>query len=155
MQELKTGVDSLVDLIKQKHNISIEEASKTLGIPSAVINDWAEYLEEERVISIEYKGTTPFLTEPGEKQLSKDLTIYAKEAQYDLTRIKQYESKLKDAELDKRNISRLEFINKIKLQYSIIIKNLQEFIFSNSEDLETFKKIKRRLSVFEKNVLEL
>ena len=95
------------------------------------------------------------MTEPGEKQLSKDLTIYAKEAQYDLTRIKQYESKLKDAELDKRNISRLEFINKIKLQYSIIIKNLQEFIFSNSEDLETFKKIKRRLSVFEKNVLEL
>ncbi len=155
MQEIRTGVDSLVDLIKQKHNISLEEASKTLGVPSAVINDWAEYLEGEKVISIQYKGTTPFLTEATEVQLSKEQTLYVKEVQEDLTRIKQYEPRIKDAELDKRNLSRIEFINKVKLQYSIIMNNLQEFVSSNSDDLETFKKIKRRLLIFERNILEL
>ena len=49
---ITTAVDSLVELVNRKGRISLEEASKELGIPENIINEWASFLEEENVILI-------------------------------------------------------------------------------------------------------
>ncbi len=60
---IETGVDKLVNIIRKNKKISIGEASKALNIPENVIEEWADFLEEEGIINIEYKLTTPYLVE--------------------------------------------------------------------------------------------
>lgn len=59
--DINTAVDSLVKLVQKKGMIAIEEAAKELGIPSPIVNEWSIFLEEEGIIGIEYKMTTPYL----------------------------------------------------------------------------------------------
>jgi chromosome segregation ATPase len=58
---IQTGVDRLVQLIKQSNRISVPDAAKTLNVSKVVVEEWADFLEEEGIISIEYKFTTPYL----------------------------------------------------------------------------------------------
>lgn len=65
---IETGVDKLVELIKKEKRISIKQASTKLGVADSLIEEWANFLEEEGLISIDYKLTTPYLVD---RQLSK------------------------------------------------------------------------------------
>ena len=56
-----TGVDSLIDLIKQKQKISVEHAAKLLHKKEAVVQSWVDFLLEEKVIGVEYKFVTPYI----------------------------------------------------------------------------------------------
>ncbi|MBL7055029.1 hypothetical protein ISS05_04695 [Candidatus Woesearchaeota archaeon] len=60
---IETGVDKLVRLVKERARISMEDAAKQLGLSLTIIEEWADFLEEEGIISIEYKFTKPFLVE--------------------------------------------------------------------------------------------
>ena len=60
-QIVTTEVDALIKLVKDKKEISMEDAAKQLGMPIATIESWATFLEEEKIMSIEYKFTKPFL----------------------------------------------------------------------------------------------
>ncbi len=66
---LKTGVDRLVSLIKEKKRISVLQAAKELGVSQIVVEEWADFLEEDGIISIDYKFATPWLIE---KKLKKE-----------------------------------------------------------------------------------
>lgn len=58
---VETNVDLLVSLVKKRREISFDEASKLLGVPYETIESWANFLEEEGIVSIKYKFTTPFI----------------------------------------------------------------------------------------------
>lgn len=58
---ITTGVDKLVDLIKEKKRISIDEAAKILSVPKLLVEEWADFLEEKEVIGLEYKFSVPYL----------------------------------------------------------------------------------------------
>lgn len=58
---IQTGVDKLVALVQSKKRISIGDAAKELSMPKVVIEEWANFLEEKEIITIEYKFTTPYL----------------------------------------------------------------------------------------------
>ncbi len=58
---IETGVDKLVKLVEAKKKISTSEAAKLLGASNAVIDVWADFLEEEGIISLEYKLATTYL----------------------------------------------------------------------------------------------
>jgi len=47
-----TGVDKLVNIIKDKKKISIDKAAKLTGVNPARISEWADFLEEEGIIDI-------------------------------------------------------------------------------------------------------
>ncbi len=59
--EVKTDVDRLLDFVKQKKEISIEDAAKQLGMPAKTIEALADLLEEEGMLHLKYKFTTPYL----------------------------------------------------------------------------------------------
>ncbi len=65
--KITTEADLLMNLLKEVNEISLDEAAKVLGIPPATLENWANFLEEERLLSVKYKFTTPYLvyTKPG------------------------------------------------------------------------------------------
>ena len=65
---IETGVDKLVNLVKQRGRIALSDSAKELGVSSSVIQEWVDFLEEEGILGVEYKLTKPFLVE---KKLSK------------------------------------------------------------------------------------
>ena len=74
---IETGIDKLVNLINIKEKISPSDAATELGVGSNIIMEWADYLEEEGIIKIQYKFTKPFLV--ARKIAKKDVQIKAKE----------------------------------------------------------------------------
>ena len=79
---IKTRADELVKLVKRMGEISFEDAAKQLSVSPSTVESWANFLEEEKILSIKYNFTTPFLTvfeekkkkEPEEKGTKKTTT---------------------------------------------------------------------------------
>lgn len=61
MEEVKTGVDELMELVQREQRISVSDAAKQLKQPEAVIQNWVDFLVEEKLLGIEYKFTTPYI----------------------------------------------------------------------------------------------
>src|SRR3989338_2052151 len=74
---IETGVDKLVKIINSRGSISSVDAAKELGVSPAVVMEWADFLEEEGIISVEYKFTKPFLV--ARKLAKKEVQEKAKE----------------------------------------------------------------------------
>ena len=138
---IETGVDKLVNLINTRGKVSSYDASKELGVSATVIMEWADFLEEEGVISIEYKFTKPFLV--ARKITKKDLQEKAKEF-----------SGNKDVFIRKAEVS-LSFLNReaaklnsIKDEFDKIKKDLG-FDLSNVKnelgELEKYEQLKINL----------
>jgi len=51
---IKTGVDKLVDLVTKEKKVSIKDAARKLGVSPQNIEEWADFLEEEGLISVEH-----------------------------------------------------------------------------------------------------
>ena len=107
--DITTAVDSLVKLVKQKGKISLEDASKELGIPQNIINEWASFLDQEKIIYIEYKFTTPFLMSR-KKESGEDTTTDYEMIQRKLEVMKAYLEKIQPKE-DKK-IKQKEYLLK-------------------------------------------
>ncbi|RLE38799.1 hypothetical protein DRJ17_02930 [Candidatus Woesearchaeota archaeon] len=58
---ISTDVDRLMALVKKRKEISIQDASKELGISANTIEAWATFLEEEGMLKIVYSFTKPIL----------------------------------------------------------------------------------------------
>lgn len=73
ISNITTAVDSLVKLVNQKGRISVDDASKELGLPQNIVNEWASFLDQEEIIHVEYKFTTPYLI--SRRAMPKETTI--------------------------------------------------------------------------------
>lgn len=58
---VQTGVDALLNLLKEKKKISLDEAAKKLNLPTSAVQTWVDFLVEERVVGVEYHFTKPFI----------------------------------------------------------------------------------------------
>jgi len=60
---IKTGVDKLVELISTKKKISVDAAAKELGVGKNVVQEWADFLEEEGAVTIDVSLSKTWLVE--------------------------------------------------------------------------------------------
>ena len=74
---IETGVDRLVRLVKERGKIAMQDAAKQLGLSKTVIEEWADFLEEEGIISLEHSLTKSYLIE--RKLTKKEVEVKAKE----------------------------------------------------------------------------
>lgn len=74
---IETGVDKLVRLVDVRGKIPSADAAKELGVSTTIVMEWADFLEEEGIIKVEYKFTKPFLV--ARKLAKKDVLEKAKE----------------------------------------------------------------------------
>ena len=58
---ISTGVDSLIRLVKDRGRVEIGAAARELRLPPKTVEDWAHVLEEEGIITIEYRLTKAYL----------------------------------------------------------------------------------------------
>ncbi len=63
-EEIKTGADRLLELVKKSKEIATAAAAKELGVGIQTIDAWANFLEEDGLVTIKYKFTTPYVTVP-------------------------------------------------------------------------------------------
>src|SRR5574338_41480 len=61
MDEVRTGVDELMELVREEKRISIPDAAKRLKQPEKVVQNWVDFLVEEKLLGIEYKFTTAYI----------------------------------------------------------------------------------------------
>jgi chromosome segregation protein len=101
---IETGVDKLVNLVKQKGRIALADAARDLGVSSNVIQEWVDFLEEEGILSVEYKLTKPFLVDKKltkkevdakEKEFSSQKDVFVKKAETSLGFLEKQASDLK------------------------------------------------------------
>ncbi|MBU0666718.1 MAG: hypothetical protein KKC26_05130 [Nanoarchaeota archaeon] len=112
LKDIETGVDKLVSLVQSKKKIELEVAAKELGVSQEVVREWAEFLEEEGALSIEYSLSKLFLEE---KKLSK------KEVE---TKVKEYHSK-KDSFVRKAETT-LQTLEKETMEFEAIKEKFQD-----------------------------
>lgn len=74
---IETGVDKLVNLVKQRGRVSVKDAAAELGVSTTVIQEWVDFLEDEGIVGVEYSLTTPYLVE--KKLTKKEVEAKAKE----------------------------------------------------------------------------
>jgi hypothetical protein len=67
---VKTGVDDLLALLKSVDKISLADAAHKLGISTALLQSWVDFLVEEEILGIEYKFTKPiiYMNKPPEEK---------------------------------------------------------------------------------------
>ena len=138
---LETGVDKLVSLIKEKKRISVPEAAKELGVSPIVVEEWANFLEEEDIINTNYKFATLWLIE--RKLTKKDVENRVKEfhgKKEILTR--KAESLLSSIDREGEGFSRLknEF-KKIRQEISAEAGNVKKEL----RELEKYEKLKKNI----------
>ena len=141
MDKIETGVDKLVELISQVKSVSIDDAAKKLGISKVVIQEWADFLEEEKLITIEYKFSKTILKERklSEKEVKEKQKEYSSEKD---AFVRKVESSLKS--LDGDSIG----LEKIKKEFDNLKKDLgTEIVKVEKEvkDLEKYEYLKQNL----------
>ncbi len=141
MSKIETGVDKLVELINTGEKISVEDAAKKLGISKVVVQEWASFLEEEKIISIDYKFSKTFLiprklTEKEVKEKKKEYTS-EKDAF-----VRKVESSLKSLDSDSLGLE------KIKNEFKNLKKDIGGELASvktEVEQLEKYEYLKKNL----------
>ncbi|HHI04138.1 MAG TPA: hypothetical protein ENL45_01180 [Candidatus Woesearchaeota archaeon] len=130
---LETGVDKLVSLIKEKKKISVPQAAKALGVSQVVVEEWADFLEEDGIISIDYKFATPWLID--KKLRKEEITKKVKEfhGKKDVI-IRKSESLL--SSLDKEG----EDITKVRDEFKKVREELHSEVSSVQGELNELKK---------------
>mgnify|MGYP001579870522 CR=1 FL=1 len=135
---IETGVDKLVKLINEKGRISSFDAAKELGVSNTVVMEWADFLEEESIISIEYKFTKPFLiprklgkkeVQEKAKEFSGRKEVFVRKAEVSLSFL--------DKEAAKLNSIKEEFDN-IKKEVGFDLGNVKNEL----EELEKYEHLK-------------
>ena len=74
---IETGVDKLVNIVNERGRVALSDAARELGVSASVVQEWVDFLEEEGIISVEYKLTKPFLV--GRKLTKKEVEDKVKE----------------------------------------------------------------------------
>jgi hypothetical protein len=63
MARIQTGVDKLVALIKDKQKVDLSDAAKQLGVSKTIVQEWADFLEEEGIIELKYSFAKTYLVD--------------------------------------------------------------------------------------------
>jgi len=182
--KLATGIDRLVQIIRERRKVSVSEAAKELGVSIALIEEWANFLEEENIIDFEYKLSGTILVErkitdkdvmKKEKVLDKKKQVFKRDVQTSVKNLKEHSvkiSKLKDQY--KKFINRIggdfntikvdvDLLHKLEESHDNLTKEIseQEFYFksrikqiNNNLEKES-RKYNAILSAIEKRNLEI
>jgi len=80
MKKIQTGIDKLLEVVAGKKRVSVDDAAKILGVSSLIVQEWADFLEEQGLISVDYAFSKVYMEE---KTLTKD-EVRTKAKEYSL-----------------------------------------------------------------------
>ena len=127
---IETGVDKLVKIIKERGKIALSDAAKELGVSTTVIQEWVDFLEDEGIISVEYRMTKPFLVdrkltkkeiESKAKEFENKKDVFVRKAEVNLSFLEKQAGELKSI---KGEFDRLK--NELGMQLDTVRNDLNE-----------------------------
>ena len=119
MKKIKTGADKLVEIIQDAKKISLDDAAKALGVSKDLVLEWAEFLDKEKLISINYSFSKVFFTE--RTMSSREIKESAKEIVHEKDAfISKIEYAL--ASLEKESVN----FNEIKKKFNDVQKGVKD-----------------------------
>ena len=141
MTNIETGVDRLVQLIKGKKRITVADAAKQLGVSKIVLQEWADFLQEEKVIDIDYKLTSTWLIE---KRMTEE-DIKKRGSEFESIK----DNFIRKVETSIGGINReTEGLKKIKTEFDRLKKDIGkevEKVKDEVKELESFENLKRNI----------
>jgi len=142
---IETGVDKLVTLVKERGRIAMTDAAKELGVSTTVIQEWVDFLEEEGIISVEYKLTKAYLVE--RKLTRKEVDAKAKEF------ISKKDVFVRKAEVSLSFLEKqAEDLKKVKSEFDKLKSELGLELDTVREDLKELEKYQQLRSELQKQV---
>ncbi len=104
---IETGVDKLVKLVSQFKKLSVKQAAKELGVSVSSVEEWADFLEEEGIISIQSQFATVYLVEKniGKKEIAEKVKAVKDEKEHFMRRV---ESSINALERDSEEIKLID-----------------------------------------------
>lgn len=139
--EVVTGVDKLMDLVDKKQTLSVIEAAKLLAVPRVVIEEWVDFLEENGVVEVEYKFTTPYIRkkELTKKEVEKKSKEFTGKKEGFVRKIESSYTSIDNAS---------SILKQIKDEFGTLSKELSNDVGNVKEDLGTlqnYEKLKQNL----------
>jgi len=123
---LTTSADQLVEFVKSKEKVTIEETAKTLKIPEKTVQALVDFLVEEKILGIEYKFTTPYIY-LSKKNFKEPIFIRKKEAPILLSKEEFYEK------AKSRNISYQKIESLWRKYLEKQLRNVKEDFYENAK----------------------
>jgi len=141
MKNITTGADRLVQLISEKKKITLDEAAHILNVEKDVLREWAEFLEQDNYISIDYNFSKVWLEE---KHITeKEVINVAKEISSEKEALeRKIEAVIHSLENETSGFE------KVKAEFEKIhehIKNEIETVKKESLELEHFETLKTNI----------
>lgn len=105
--QIVTGVDKLMAIVARDQKVSLQDAANELSVPLKVVQDWADFLEEEGLISLEYTLMNTFLVR---RRLTPEQLKEKKES-YDRKKeafIRKVDTALKQLEQEGEKFAKIE-----------------------------------------------
>lgn len=146
-RNIETGVDKLLDLINRKQRVTINDAANELGVSVPVVQEWTDFLEDEGLISVEYKFSKTYLCE---RKLSKGEVV---------KKAKEYSSK-KDAftrkvETALKSLEReAEGFEKIKEEFSKLREVIGRDVDQVREELQELRHYEDLKKNIDKDIIQ-
>ncbi len=130
---IETGVDRLLSLINEREKVLVKDAAKELAVSEQIVNEWAEFLEEEGYVTFEYKFSKTYITK---KELSSE-NLKDKEKEYS----SQKEAFVRKAETMLQLVDRDSLgLEDVKMEFDSIYKAVNEKKELIKDDLNTLQK---------------
>jgi len=127
---IKTGADRLVDLVSEKKKVVLDDAAKKLGVGKDVVQEWAEFLEEEGLVTLEYSLSKVFICEKkitqadvisSAKEVSSEKDALARRIDVAIKTLASETSGFEDVRKEFNDIQ-----NNIKSEIDVVKKQLEE-----------------------------
>ena len=155
---ISTGVDNLIKIVKEKGRIEVTAAATELKLPLRTVEDWSHVLEEEGLVTIEYKLTKIYLvwhapTKEYVAEKSEKLEQKSTSVKTDISGLlSKVENGGRDVEQMQDELTKMESaaamspaeITKMKDELSTLEKRYSASISDSSAKLE---KLKKKLSM--------
>ena len=144
---IETGVDKLVELIKEKKSVTVDEAAKLLSMPRELVEELAGFLEEREVIGIVYKFAVPYL-------VYKELTREQSEEM-----AKQFAGRrvgfVRKVDVALQNLEQnSEYLAKLKEEFTKLNKELGEKVIRAKDELGLLSRYEQMKRDIDNQILE-
>ncbi|MFH1505519.1 MAG: hypothetical protein ABIE94_00840 [archaeon] len=145
MAKIQTGVDKLVELVNDRKRIALDKAAKELGVSTVVVQEWADFLEEEGIISIEYSLSKVYLVE---KKLTKK-EVQKKAKEYSTKKdvfVRKVESSLRALDRD------TAYFDNVKKEFETVKSTIGSEINAVKGELEELRHYEQLKNDIDKNI---
>ncbi len=105
---IRTGVDDLLDYLKDKDKVAMQDVVTVLGVPVDTVQAWVDFLVEEKILGIEYKFTKPYIYINKKQEETKRHGRIIENTTVDISSIKEeYFQRAKQKQIPEKKIEEL------------------------------------------------